>query len=122
VDHLGFQGPPHLTCPPTGPQQIVNVPQLDIQKQGGRKICSKIHEFIHSIGNKEELPEAWKKSFILPIHRKGDKTDCNNYRCISLLSTTYKILSSVLHSRLTPHVEEITGVSSAWFSLQQVNY
>jgi len=90
-------------------------------KAGGRKICSEIHEFIHSIGNKEELPEAWKESFILPIHKKGDKTDCNN-RCISLLSITYTILYSILHSRLTPYVEEITVVSSVLFSTQQVNY
>jgi hypothetical protein len=48
-------------------------------------------------------------SFILTIHKKGDKTDCSNYRSTSLLSTTYNILSNVLLSRLTPYVEEIIG-------------
>jgi hypothetical protein len=34
---------------------------------------------------------------------------CSNYRGISLLSTTYKILSNILLSRLTPFAEEIVG-------------
>jgi hypothetical protein len=41
--------------------------------------------------------------------KKGDKTDCSNYQGISLLSTTYKILSNILLSRLTPYAEEIIG-------------
>jgi hypothetical protein len=40
---------------------------------------------------------------------KGDKTDCSNYRRISLLSTSYKNLSNILLSRLTPYVDEIIG-------------
>jgi hypothetical protein len=30
---------------------------------------------IHSIWNKEELPDQWKESIIVPIHIKGDKND-----------------------------------------------
>jgi hypothetical protein len=55
----------------------------------------------------EELPEEWKESIIVPIYKKGDETECNNYRGISLLSTTYTILSNILLSRLTPYAEEI---------------
>jgi len=43
------------------------------------------------------------------MYKKGDKTDCNNYRGISLLPTTYKILSNILLSRLIPYAEETTG-------------
>ena len=49
------------------------------------------------------------KKFVLSIHKKGDKTDCNNYTSISLLPTTYKILSNILLSRLIPYVKEIIG-------------
>ena len=41
--------------------------------------------------------------------KEGDITVCSNYRGISLLLTTYKILSNILLSRLTPYAEEITG-------------
>ena len=46
---------------------------------------------------------------IVPIYKKGDETDCSNYRGISLLSTTYNILSSILLLRLTLYTEEIIG-------------
>jgi hypothetical protein len=57
----------------------------------GRTIRFAIHKLITSIWKREELPEGWKKSIIVPVYRKGDKTDCNKYRDISLLPTANKI-------------------------------
>jgi sorting nexin-29 len=59
--------------------------------------------------SKEELPQQWKDSIIVPINKKGDKTDCNNYRGISLLSTACNILSNIPVAKLTPYVNEIIG-------------
>jgi len=81
----------------------------ELIKAGSRTICLEIHKFITSIWKKEKLPEDWKESIIIPIHKKGDKTDCGNYRGISLLPTTYKILSNILLSRLIPYAKEIIG-------------
>jgi len=81
---------------------IDQIPAELIKAEGGT-ICSAIHKLIISIWNKEELPEEWKESIIVPIYKKGDKTYCNNYRGISLLPTTYKILSNILLSRLIPY-------------------
>ena len=81
----------------------------ELIKTGGKIICCEIHKLIISIWNKEELPDEWKESIIVPIYKKGDKTDCNNYRGISLLPTTYKVLSNNLLSRLPPYAEELTG-------------
>ena len=81
----------------------------ELIKAGGRTICCEIHKLIISNWNKEELPDEWKELIIVPIYKKGDKTDCNNYRVISLLPTTYKILSNILLSRLTLYAEEVIG-------------
>jgi hypothetical protein len=72
----------------------------EMMKAGGMTIHSEIHKFINSVWNKGELPEEWK----------NDKTGCSNYRCISLLPTTYKTLSSILQSRLTAYAEEVMGI------------
>jgi hypothetical protein len=77
-------------------------------KGGSKTLCFEIHRLICSIWNQEELPQQWKESIIVSIHKKGDKTDCNNYRWVSLLSTAYKILFNTLLARLTPHVNKIT--------------
>jgi hypothetical protein len=59
----------------------------ELIKAGGSTICSEIHRLNNSVWNNQELPEQWKESIILPVYEKGDKTDCSNYRVISLLST-----------------------------------
>jgi len=68
-----------------------------------------IHKLITSIWKKEKLPEEWKESNIVSIYKMGDKTDCSNYRGITLLLTTNKILSKILLSRLTPYAQKIIG-------------
>jgi hypothetical protein len=65
----------------------------------GEILLSAIHKLINSVWNKEELPDLWKESIVVPIHKKGDETDCNNYRGISLLSTTDQIFAFVRYWR-----------------------
>jgi hypothetical protein len=54
-----------------------------------------------------ELLDQWKVPIIVQIHREGDKTDCNNYCGISLLSISYKTLSNILLSWLSPYIDDI---------------
>jgi len=60
--------------------------QAEVIKARGRKIYLAIHKLIISIWKKEKLSEEWKESIIVPIYKKGDKTDC--YRGISLMPNT----------------------------------
>jgi hypothetical protein len=56
-------------------------------KAGGRTTRSEIHKLNNSIWNEEKLPAEWKVSLVVHIYKKGDNTDCSNYRGISLLSS-----------------------------------
>jgi hypothetical protein len=47
--------------------------------------------------------------------KKGGKTDYNNYHGISLLSTSYKMLSNILVPRLGPYMDEIIGAHQCGF-------
>jgi hypothetical protein len=76
----------------------------ELIQAGGEMLLSAIHKLINSIWNKEKLPDQWKESINVPIHKKGDKTDCNNYRriyCYQHLTIFYRTSSS----RLSPYVD-----------------
>jgi len=60
------------------------------------------------------LPEECEESINVPIYKKGDKTDCSNYRDIHR-PTTYKILFNILLSNLTPYAKEIIGDHQSGF-------
>jgi hypothetical protein len=51
------------------------IPAEVIQSGGGGTLQSDIHKLIKLICIKEELPHKWKKSIVIAIHKKGDKTD-----------------------------------------------
>jgi sorting nexin-29 len=92
---------------------------VELIQAGGGTLRSEIHKLIKLIRNKEELPHQWKEPIVAYIHKKGDKIDCSNYRGISLLSTSYKILSNIVLARLTPHASEITGDDQCEFRLNR---
>jgi hypothetical protein len=54
----------------------------ELIQAGGEILRSKIYNLITSIWHKEKLPDQWKESIIVPVHKKGDKTACNNYQIL----------------------------------------
>jgi hypothetical protein len=85
----------------------INQIPAELIQAGDNTLRSEIHKFINSVWNEEKLPQQWKEFISVLINIKDVKTDCSNYRRILLLPTTYKILSNIFVSKLTPHVGEI---------------
>ncbi|OUM56423.1 hypothetical protein PIROE2DRAFT_28336, partial [Piromyces sp. E2] len=46
------------------------------------------------------FPRNWNTASIVSIQKKGDLSDCNNYRGISLINVGLKILSKVVTERI----------------------
>ena len=57
---------------------------------------SVIHRLCKRVWEEEELPTEWKRSIIVPIHKKKDKLDCSNIRNIF----DRLKLSQDIHSRI----------------------
>jgi hypothetical protein len=74
---------------------------------GGKTLRSEINKLVNSVWKKEKLSGPWKDSIIASDYKKDDITDSRNCRGISMLLTTYKILSSIFLSRPSPYVDEI---------------
>ncbi|KAJ4448564.1 hypothetical protein ANN_10582 [Periplaneta americana] len=51
----------------------------ELIQEGGSALYSEIYKLVIAIWEKEIVPEQWKESIIVPIFKKGDKT---NYFCI----------------------------------------
>jgi hypothetical protein len=87
----------------------------EIIQAGGEILLSVIHKLINYDWNSKELPDQWMEPISVQFNKKGDKTDCNNYRGIALLSTSYKMLSNILLSKLSPYVDKIIGYHQCGF-------
>lgn len=59
--------------------------------------------------------EQWITSTIIPIHKKGNIKDPNNFRGISLTSIAAKIYSKIILERLKHHIENLLRPNHAGF-------
>jgi len=59
--------------------------------------------------NQGIYPDRLKFAIVMPIYKQGEKTDVANYRPITLITTSAKILEKVMYSRLSQHLIDCTG-------------
>jgi hypothetical protein len=52
-----------------------------------------------------KLPKIWKESIIVPIPKKSNNNEINNFRPISLLCPTSKIFEQIIHRKIVTHLE-----------------
>ncbi|XP_063588714.1 uncharacterized protein LOC134765849 [Penaeus indicus] len=77
----------------------------EIWKDGGPALHSKLHELLVCCWEQSKLPRDLCDAVIITLYKnKGEKSDCSNYRGITLLSIAGKILARVLLNRLVPTI------------------
>ncbi|CAG9134902.1 unnamed protein product [Plutella xylostella] len=81
----------------------------ELWKYGGGRVQLELFQLLCKIWEEEKQPKEWNLGVICPVHKKGSKKKCTNYRGIALLPTAYKVLSYVLLKRLEPYTEKILG-------------
>jgi len=59
------------------------------------------------------LPLDWKSANIVPIFKKGKRTDRSNYRPVSLTSVACKVMESIIKEKLLNFLQENNVINEA---------
>ena len=78
---------------------------LKLRLQQDRTIMRELHRLTILIWRQGKIPQQWKDAVITVLHKKGDKTECGNYRGISIVSHAGKVLLTVVARRLSAYRE-----------------
>ena len=79
----------------------------DVFIHGGAALVTFMTEFSQKCWEEREVPTQWLRANMVTIYkRKGEKSDCSNYRGLSLLDVAGKIFAKVLNSRFNAYIAE----------------
>jgi len=84
-----------------GPDGIFN----EMIKYGGTDLILHLMQLFQQIFKLCTIPKAWKQSIIIPMFKKGSKTNLDNYRGITLLNTGLKLFTKDILRRLLQHIQ-----------------
>jgi Reverse transcriptase (RNA-dependent DNA polymerase) len=76
-----------------------NIP-AELLKCGGATIEVALTELFNVIWSSELAPSSWRHGVIVSLFKCGDRTDCGNYRPITLLRVIDKLYTAILGARL----------------------
>ena len=68
------------------------------------------------------VPEDWRSAVIVPLYKgKGERTECSNYRGISLFSVVGEICAGILVERVRKVTEGLIDDKQGRFTLKQIS-
>jgi hypothetical protein len=74
-----------------------------------------LHPLLVKIWETEAVPEDWKKGFIVKLPKKGDLSECTNWRGIMLLSIPGKVLTRIILDRIRTALDRTLRDEQAGF-------
>lgn len=87
----------------------------EMLKLGGNIIEEALKTLLNKCLYEGKIPKEWYNSEVILLFKKGDRTNIENYRPISLLSHLYKVLTKILTNRLTAKLDFYQPVEQAGF-------
>ena len=77
---------------------------IRLLREGNQNIAPWITQFINLSFSLGVYPDEWKHAKITPLHKKGDRNLCANYRPISILHAASKVIERIAHKQLHDYV------------------
>ena len=74
-----------------------------------------LHLLFKKIWQEKQVPVEWKEGYLIKLPKKGDLSNCANYRGITLLSVPGKVFSRILLNRMKDVVDPLFRDQQAGF-------
>jgi hypothetical protein len=74
---------------------------------------------INNIIQEREIPQAWKEGRVLPLHKKKEKSNVENYRPLCILPRASKIMEEVVRSQLSKYIEKKKILPQSQYGFRQ---
>ena len=78
----------------------------EMLKAGGEVVVEWLHRIVNRAWKSGMVPDDWRKALVVPVHKKGSKLHCKNYRGISLLSIPGKVYAKIPEKRIRDVTED----------------
>lgn len=91
----------------------------EMLKAGGDALEARLLHLVRLCWADERVPQEWIDALVKPIPKKGDKTDTDNSRGITLLSVAGKACTKIFEGRLTDFAEGQRADTLAAFRLAE---
>ena len=85
----------------------VSVELFKITLNGDPTVRRRLHDSVGRIWRGDDAPPQWKDAIIIVLHKKKDRTECGNYRGISLVAHVGKILLKIIARHLSEYCERV---------------
>ena len=87
----------------------------ELLKLGGAETIHWLTSLFNSIWSSECIPSDWLNHLIITLHKKGSRSECDNYRGIALLSIPSKVFTRVLLNRVKPRADALLRENQCGF-------
>ena len=87
----------------------------ELLKHGRETVAEELTYLFNLIWQAEDVPGDWRHGATVKLPKKGNLSDCNNWRGITILSIPGKVFFSVLLNRLREHVDNRLPEEQAGF-------
>jgi hypothetical protein len=77
-----------------------------VLKAGGSVLVLPLWFIINSSISSGKFPKRWKQSKLVPLHKKGDTHEVENYRPVSNLCVISKVMEMVVHDQISKHCQK----------------
>lgn len=77
---------------------IDGIPGKEVWRYGEEELERWVEEFLDWIGG--GWPENWRERLIVPMTKKGEERKVGDYRGVTLVSTLYKVYTTILVERI----------------------